>query len=219
MKVVAIDGPAAAGKGAVSPLLAEKLSMSYFSSGVIYRLVAKEAMMQGVEASNLQDLLSVAASIASTADLDIRGENPDLRSENVSMFASIIASSKQLRKALVDVQRSIISQNGDGNGIVVDGRDIGTVIYPEAICKFFITADVKERAKRRFIQLQLQDQQVIYEDVLRDLSERDERDASREVAPLRPASDAVVIDNTNLTECDVLEKLFKIASEKLGILV
>ncbi len=179
---VAIDGPAAAGKGTISKAVARHFNFGHLDTGLLYRAVGAR-MLDGVE--------PVAAAKALDArDLD----RTDLRSAEVAQAASKVAVIAEVRAALVDFQRAFARRSG---GAVLDGRDIGTVICPEAEVKLFVTASAEVRAQRRF--LELADSGTTYEAVLADVRARDERDMTRAEAPLKPADDAVTIDTSALS--------------------
>ncbi|MGB2407907.1 MAG: (d)CMP kinase [Paracoccaceae bacterium] len=182
--VVAIDGPAAAGKGTIAKAVANHFGFSHLDSGLLYRAVA---------AKTLKGADPVAASEALHAD-DLKADN--LRSPEVAQMASKVAALEDVRLALIDFQHSFAQQDG---GAVIDGRDIGTVICPDAAVKLYITASPEARAKRRFQELLNGNKSVTLEAVFKDVKERDERDATRHASPLKAASDAITIDTTELT--------------------
>ena len=182
--VVAIDGPAAAGKGTIAKAVANHFGFSHLDSGLLYRAVA---------AKTLKGADPVAASEALHED-DLKANN--LRSPEVAQMASKVAALEDVRLALIDFQHSFAQQDG---GAVIDGRDIGTVICPDAAVKLYITASPQARAKRRFQELLNGNKSVTLEAVFKDVKERDERDATRHASPLKAASDAITIDTTELT--------------------
>ena len=182
--VVAIDGPAAAGKGTIAKAVANHFGFSHLDSGLLYRAVA---------AKTLKGADPVAASEALHED-DLKANN--LRSPEVAQMASKVAALEDVRLALIDFQHSFAQQDG---GAVIDGRDIGTVICPDAAVKLYITASPEARAKRRFQELLNGNKSVTLEAVFKDVKERDERDATRHASPLKAVSDAITIDTTELT--------------------
>lgn len=182
--VVAIDGPAAAGKGTIAKAVANHFGFSHLDSGLLYRAIA---------AKTLKGADPVAASEALHED-DLKADN--LRSPEVAQMASKVAALEDVRLALIDFQHSFAQQDG---GAVIDGRDIGTVICPDAAVKLYITASPEARAKRRFQELLNGNKSVTLEAVFKDVKERDERDATRHASPLKAASDAITIDTTELT--------------------
>lgn len=198
--VVTIDGPAASGKGTIAAAVAAALGYGYLDSGSLYRLVALKALQT---ATGLDNEASVAA-LASA--LDIRFEEgriildgvdatAAIREEAVSVGASRVAVHAAVRRALIDRQRAFRRPPG----LVADGRDMGTVVFPDADLKVFLTATAEERARRRHKQLIAKGISVTMDSLLRDIRERDARDAGRAAAPLRPADDAVLLDTTHLT--------------------
>lgn len=181
---IAIDGPAAAGKGTISKAVAEKLGYAHLDTGLLYRAVGAKTL-EGVEPI-------AAAQALKAEDLTVGG----LRTASVAQAASKVAVIPEVRAALVDFQRAFARRDG---GAVLDGRDIGTVICPEAEAKLFVTASAEVRAERRFKELQEKDPDVDFATVLADVKERDERDMNRADAPLKPAADAVIIDTSDLS--------------------
>lgn len=180
---IAIDGPAAAGKGTISKALAERLGFAHLDTGLLYRAVAAR-VLQGEEATE-------AAMSLATADLG----RSDLRSPEVAQAASQVAVIPEVRAALVDFQRAFARRSG---GAVLDGRDIGTVICPDAEVKLFVTASPEIRAARRHRELVERGMQISMDEVLADVRARDARDMNRAEAPLRPARDAHVLDTSAL---------------------
>ena len=195
--IMAIDGVAASGKGTLSKKLAAHYGFDYLDTGVIYRKVAFYAIQDAV------DINDPAAVVACIERRDISASiNEPLHTEQISSTASVIGAHKEVRSALNQAQRDFALGK---KGVIMDGRDIGTIIFPNADLKLFITADVTVRAERRFKQLQKEGKQVIFDEVLKNLRERDERDTHRKVAPTVAADDAIVIDTSNLDADAVLE--------------
>lgn len=192
--IVAIDGPAASGKGTLARRIAAHYGLPHLDTGLLYRGVAKIMLDRGFPLDNV----AIAEAIAQNLDLaDLDAEK--LRSREVGEAASVVAAHGPVRKALLDLQRAFAGQPG---GAVLDGRDIGTVIAPEASAKLFVTASPDERARRRFRELvgrgEIGDDAAGYDAVLADIQRRDARDSSRADAPLLVAADAVVLDTTAL---------------------
>ena len=198
--IITIDGPAASGKGTIAAAVAGALHFHYLDSGSLYRLVALKARRSGVP---LRDEASIARL---AAELDVRFDRAVLtldgqdvvtaiRSEDVSEAASRVAVHPSVRTALVARQRSFARPPG----LVADGRDMGTVVFPDAKLKVYLTASAEERARRRHKQLIAKGNSVTIESLLDDIRQRDARDAARAAAPLKPASDAVLLDTTQLT--------------------
>lgn len=194
--VIAVDGPAASGKGTLARRLAAELGYAYLDTGLLYRAVGLSLIRAG------QDPADEAAAVAAARALDVSSADftdPALRDEATGQAAGIIAANADVRAALVDLQRGFAAAPpGNAPGAVLDGRDIGTVICPDADHKFFIDADIEVRAERRVKELQEKGDPSIPSRVLQDMKERDHRDRTRAVAPLAPAADASVIDTTNL---------------------
>jgi len=189
--VVAIDGPAASGKGTIAKAVAARFGFAHLDTGLLYRAVGKKALDQGRGVLDEGVAVLVAQELA-PADLD----RNDLRGALVSRAASKVAAIPDVRKALLEFQHRFACRDG---GAVLDGRDIGTVICPDADVKLYVTAADEIRAERRFRELTERGDHTIYERVLADLRARDARDAGREEAPLRQTEDAHLLDTTELT--------------------
>ena len=216
--VIAIDGPGGSGKGTIALRLAKELGWNFLDSGALYRLVALAAMNRGIEPDNEIALAELAAALKVDFDakddetrciLDGEDVSDQLRSESVSAFSSHVASHPEVRKALVQRQRDFRMPPG----LVADGRDMGTVIFPDAIHKIFLTASVEERAQRRYKQLKEKGESVNLSRLFRDIEKRDERDRTREVAPLVAADDAVTIDSTRLSVDEVMSAICEIIAK------
>lgn len=197
--IIAIDGKAASGKGTVSEKLASYFGFDYLDTGKIYRLLAYNVIQNGISYDDKERIISLIDEIDFTKIAGFMLHNDD-----ISDCASRISIYPEVREKM-----NIFQKNYPINrkGVVIDGRDIGTVIFPNAHIKLFITADIEARAQRRFKQLQSMEKSVIYDEVLKELKVRDERDINRKVAPTRAASDAVVIDTTNLD----IESVFRLS--------
>ncbi|MCW8871696.1 MAG: (d)CMP kinase [Xanthomonadales bacterium] len=216
--VIAIDGPGGSGKGTIAALLAERLGWRLLDSGALYRLVAVAAMDRGIAADDEAALGSLAAGLDvefAVADhgmvvwLDGRDITSRLRSEEVSAFSSRAAALPAVRAALVHLQRGFLRPPG----LVADGRDMGTVIFPDARLKIFLTASAEARAKRRHKQLKEKGESVNLSRLFREIKKRDDRDRSRAVSPLMAAPDAHLIDSTELSIDEVLQKILKLLEE------
>ncbi|WP_262692593.1 (d)CMP kinase [Kordiimonas aestuarii] len=192
--IIAIDGPAAAGKGTLARRLADEFGFAYLDTGALYRAVGLSVLRAG---GNPAD--AGAAEVASaTLDLALLSD-PDLRAEDTGNAASKVAALPVVRSNLLDFQRNFAaSPPGGAAGTVLDGRDIGTVVCPDADVKFFVTASAEVRAKRRFRELEERGIEPDFRVILADVRERDERDMNRKDAPLRPAEDALLLDTSNL---------------------
>jgi cytidylate kinase len=214
--VITIDGPSGSGKGTIAMRLAEDLGWHFLDSGALYRLVAVAAIDRGIDPGDEEALGKVAARL--DVDFGVSGDGMvilldgnyitgRLRSEPVSTFASRISAFPAVRSALVHRQRAFRKPPG----LVADGRDMGTVIFPDAQLKIFLTASVEARAQRRYKQLKEKGESVNLSRLFRDIEKRDERDSSRAVSPLVPAEDAHVIDSTELDINEVLDIIHKLS--------
>ncbi len=208
--IIAIDGPAASGKGTLARRMAEYFDLEYLDTGSLYRAVGMKLVYAGQDPEDQQAAVAAAKSIE-VNDL----ANPRLRQERIGQAASIVSAYPEVRQALLDFQREFARS---GNGAVLDGRDIGTVVCPDADFKFFITATLYARAKRRHKELQGQGIEVVFDSVLADLRERDERDEKRDVAPLKPAEDAFIIDTSGLDASHVFDTVRQVIVRKYPIL-
>ena len=198
--VIAVDGPAASGKGTVAAGVAAALGFHYLDSGSLYRLVALRALRTGTPLAAAPELARLAAGLEATfrnGAIVLEGQDVTeaIRAEPVSAAASQVAVHPSVRTALFERQRAFRRPPG----LVADGRDMGTVVFPDALLKVFVTASAEERARRRHKQLIAKGISITMESLLRDIRERDARDAGRAAAPLKPAADAVILDTTDLT--------------------
>ena len=217
--VVTIDGPAGAGKSSVAKLLARRLGYRLLDTGAIYRAVALTARTREIAWSDAMACAAIAR------ELDIRfdfvGETNHvylgdvdatsaIRTPEISQGASQVSAHPAVRAALLELQRRL----GAGGGVVVEGRDTGTVVFPAADAKFFLTASAEERARRRVAELAAAGTAVDYAQTLREIAERDQRDASRDVAPMVPAPDAVLVDSSTQTLEEVVDSLADIVAAR-----
>lgn len=198
--VIAIDGPSASGKGTVAQLVAQELGYHYLDSGALYRIVALAGWKQGIAWSDEAALARMAAGLAirfSNGEIFLNGENvsAEVRTEEMSRGASEVAVHPEVRRALVDLQRSFRK----APGLVADGRDMGSVIFPDAQTKIFLTASAEVRAERRYKQLMEKGNRANLADILKDLQLRDARDRERKVAPLQQCEDAALLDTDHFT--------------------
>ena len=187
--IIAVDGPTASGKGTIARALAEHFALPHLDTGLLYRAVGRQVFLDGGNPDDGGDAL------AATSFPDSMLHDPHLRSEETGGLASRVSVHPAVRQALFERQRNFATQAG---GAVLDGRDIGTVIAPEAEAKLFITASVEARARRRFLEMRERDVNATQREIEVDLRRRDERDRNREIAPLVPARDATIIDTSTL---------------------
>ena len=205
--IVAVDGPTASGKGTIARAIAARYGLPHLDTGLLYRAVGRQVELAG------SDPEDEAAALAACAFDDTLLADPALRSEVVGGLASRVSVHPAVRRALYDRQRAFATQPG---GAVLDGRDIGTVIAPEAEVKLYVTASIPARAQRRFLEMRKRGEPVTLAEIEADLRRRDARDAARANAPLRQASDALVLDNSELTpELSIAEAL-RLVEERLS---
>jgi CMP/dCMP kinase len=204
--IIAVDGPAAAGKGTLARKLAAHLGYHFLDTGSLYRMVAKSVIDKGLMPDNGEAAAQTARTLNPSAFRD-----EDLRNEYVGSAASVIAVNKDVRAALLDLQRNFARRSP---GAVLDGRDIGTAVYPDADVKLFVTASADIRAKRRLKELTARGGEANFDEVLADIKTRDERDRTRASAPLVPAADAVVIDTTAMSVDEAFAAAMKIVDAK-----
>ena len=206
--IIAIDGTNSSGKGTLAKRLAKHFGLPHMDTGLLYRAVALAAMNAGISLADEKACAAVAAEI----DLKDYDES-ELRAAGVGNGASVVATLGAVRRELLDVQRKFARKKG---GAGLDGRDIGTVIAPDADVKLWVDASVEERARRRFIEFSSRAEKVTQAEVLTQLKERDARDAGRKDAPMKPADDAVWIDTTRMTPDECLAKAIEIVEAKRG---
>ena len=219
--VIAIDGPSGSGKGAVASALAERLGFSLLDSGALYRVLGVAAHKAEIDLDDTEALTTLAAGMniefgrSGPDSVWLNGEDisREIRTDLGSILASRVGAIPAARQALHDRQLAFRK----APGLVADGRDMGTVVFPDAVLKIFLTASVEERAQRRYKQLIGKGIDAILPDLLRDLKERDERDSQRSVSPLKPAEDAVVIDSTDLTLDEVIARVMDLVQQRLGV--
>lgn len=218
-KIITVDGPSGVGKGTVCLLLSQKLGWPLLDSGALYRLTACAAMIDGTDETDEDTLEQTARELdvvfQSTPDgLKYLLRNQDvsekIREEATGNMASKVATIEGVRSALLEKQRSFAGFDG----LIADGRDMGTVVFPGAPLKIYLTASAEERAERRYKQLKDKGIDVNIRDLVADLTARDERDSNRKVAPLKPADDAVIIDTTDLSIAEVEAQVLELAQQR-----
>lgn len=213
--VVAIDGPAGSGKGTVTKLIASKLNLQYIDTGAMYRCVALKMLEEKISLEDTEKIKQILNDI----DIDLEGSKvflngrevtKEIRTIEVSNFASPVSTIGCIRTKMVELQRALAK----GKDVIMEGRDIGTVVFPNANVKIYLDATPEERARRRFEQNEKNGMPSNYEQILKDIIERDTRDMSRENSPLKKAEDAVLIDTTLLTIDEVAQKISDIIENK-----
>jgi len=217
--VVTVDGPAGSGKSTVSRLLARELSCVYLDTGALYRAVALKVSRAGLAPD---DRAGIAALCAKTAValavregatrvlLDGQDVTEEIRTPAISMLASTVSALPEVRQRLLAVQR----ETAPAGGIVAEGRDMGTVVFPGADVKFFLTAGPEERGRRRWLELKQRGHEVELAEVIRDVARRDRQDSGREIAPLRPSGDAVLVDSTGKSVEEVVQEMLRVIKGK-----
>ncbi|KZN64913.1 cytidylate kinase [Pseudoalteromonas luteoviolacea CPMOR-1] len=220
MPVITVDGPSGSGKGTVCRLLAEKLNWDVLDSGAIYRVLSIAVLHHQIALDNEEALVPLAANLdvqfmidsaSKKSKIVLEGEDvtSTIRNEEVGATASKIAMLPRVREALLRRQRAFRTENG----LIADGRDMGTIVFPSAELKIYLTASAEERAKRRFNELKEKGLDVTLQGLLEDIKARDERDMNRKVAPLVPADDAIHIDTTTLDADQVYQQVLKLVDE------
>lgn len=218
---IAIDGPAGAGKSTIAKRVAEELNFMYVDTGALYRAVALSAIQKNIEPDDSQRVSEMLSKIKvqlafnyrfeKVVLLDGRDVSSQIRTPEVSMAASKISALPRVRAYLLDLQRDIAKENN----VIMDGRDIGTVVLPDARVKIFLTASPQVRAERRYKELAEKGADVSFDEVLRDVNERDYNDSHRQTAPLKPAEDSVFVDTTDLDFEQSVEKIISVIKERI----
>ena len=220
MFAVAIDGPAGAGKSSVAKAAAQELGFIYVDTGAIYRTIALYVLRQGVDPHQASAVEALLPQVQVSLEYTQQGQKMLLNGEDVtalihtpevSMATSACSAIPAVRAYLLQLQRDLAAENN----VLMDGRDIGTVVLPHAQLKVFLTASPEERARRRVAQLEKAGQQADYASILRDIQQRDYQDSHRETAPLRPAEDAVLLDNSSYTFEESVRRLVALVRERL----
>lgn len=220
---IAIDGPAGAGKSTMARRVAKDLGFIYVDTGAIYRTVGYHMNMMGIGPRDTDGVTRLIDDVNIRIEYDADGVqhmilngydvSGEIRTPEMSAIASAISAQKVVRDYLLEMQRNLARTHH----VVMDGRDIGTVVLPEATVKIFLTAEPEVRARRRYDELRAKGEKVTYEKVLADLKKRDEQDSTRKIAPLRPARDAVILDTSGFDIEQSVAAIEKIVKEKLGI--
>lgn len=214
--IVAIDGPAGSGKGTITKLVGKKLGLIHIDTGATFRCVALNMLQEGIkieEENKIKELLGhIDINMKETGEIFLNGEDVTrrIRENDVNDFVSPVSVVKIVRDKLLEIQRKIAY----GKNVIMEGRDIGTVVFPNANVKIYLDASPEERAQRRVKQNQEKGIATSYEEVLKNIIDRDKRDSTREVAPLKKAEDAIYVDSTNMTIEEVVEGIVKIIKEK-----
>ncbi len=217
--VIAIDGPAGAGKSTVAQMLAARLGLAYVDSGATYRAAALKVLQSGASIDDQNEIGKIVASAEirflagggkPQVILDGKDVTAQIRGAEVTLAAARVSRLPKVRQKLIALQRSLVA----GHGVVMEGRDIGTVVFPDAPLKIFLKADPKERARRRLEQNHQQGRPSNLQDTISEISNRDQLDAERKVSPLVAAADAQVMDSTRLTAEEVVEKILELARRR-----
>jgi cytidylate kinase len=214
---IAIDGPAGAGKSTVAKLVAKQLNLFYVDTGAMYRAIAYKALKNKILIEDEPSICKIAKTTEVILDHSEQrtvwcdGENVTqaIRSPEISRAVSIIAAYVGVRERLVELQR----KEAERGSVVMDGRDIGTHVLPQADIKIFLTATLKERARRRWMELVKAGQDVFFEEVAQDMQKRDRQDTEREISPLEPAQDAIILDTTGLSAQEMVDKIVALTQE------
>ncbi|MBI5848754.1 MAG: (d)CMP kinase [Nitrospirae bacterium] len=214
-KVIAIDGPSGAGKSTIAKLLAQDLGYEYLDTGALYRAVALGLLHRGLNEDSGDDEIAAALEITKVSFrkgkvyLNHKNVSEEIRSPEASHFASVFSAHRLVRELLLDIQREALQHEN----LVAEGRDMTTVVFPYAYKKFYLDASAEERAERRTLEMNARGYEVSKEKIHLDILERDARDSGRDLAPLRIAEDAVVIDSTGMSVQDVFRKILRIIQQ------
>lgn len=217
--IITIDGPAAAGKGTLSSKLAEKYGLAYFDTGMVYRAVGLQLLKNNVDLSDIATAEKRAEELTFPKMMEL-SKDKDFRSAEGGHAASVVSSYPGVRARLLDMQKNfaknpVFADGTPANGAIYDGRDTGTVICPQAEVKIFVTASSEVRAKRRYDEFIAKGMSADYNQVLADVKARDERDANRKDAPMKPADDAIILDTSDMSIKEVFDKAVEIIEAKI----
>lgn len=217
--IITIDGPAAAGKGTVSKVLAEKYKLAYFDTGMIYRAVGLEMVLKGLNPEDETQALEIAKKMTFERMMEL-SENKDFRTDVGGQAASKVSAINSVRKVLLKMQQDfalnpVFADGTKANGVIYDGRDTGTVVCPNADIKFFVTASTEVRAMRRFKEFKEKGIDTTYEKVLDDMILRDKRDSERKSAPMKPADDAIIMDTSDMDAPTEINAVLQIVEQKM----
>lgn len=213
---VAIDGPAGAGKSTVAKLVAGELGFRYLDTGAMYRALTYLVIERGIDPQDEKTIAELSLTMQFGLDpasrLTLAGVvlGEEIRSPQVSALVSLVSSHRAVREAIVHMQQAMAREGG----IVMDGRDIGTTVMPDAEVKIFLTADIRERARRRWLEMNEKGYKVDIEELVATIEKRDRFDSSRETSPLRPAEDALILDSSSLTLGEVVQQILSIIKER-----
>jgi cytidylate kinase len=219
--IITVDGPAGVGKSSVSKALSKRKSYVYLDTGALYRAVAFRVVESGISPDDRKAVSKFCENIdislrLANGEMKILADGDDItekiRTEKISILASTVSAIPDVREALLPIQRKAALSGG----VIAEGRDMGTVVFPDADVKFFINADIGERAKRRYLQLIRRGEAADFEEIKSGIVLRDRQDTKRNVSPLRPAEDACILDTTNMEMMEVVEKMISVIREKTG---
>jgi len=218
--IITIDGPAAAGKGTVSKVLAQKYKLAYFDTGMIYRAVGLEMVLSDFDLTDEDKAFDIAQKMTFEKMMAL-STHKDFRTDIGGQAASKVSAMPKVRQALLKMQQDfalspVFADGTKANGAIYDGRDTGTVICPQADIKFFVTASTEVRALRRFREFEQKGIETSYEKVLEDMIARDKRDSERSSAPMKPAEDAIVMDTSDMDAQTEIDAVLKIVESKIG---